>query len=558
MTTAGDVTDSTRSAPQRAQDAPSAARGGGAARASALPYLLLAVLCFALFFWRLGAVPLIGLDEGLYSETSREMLASGDYVVPTCNGEPFFDKPPLVYWLQAASMRVFGVNSFAVRLPSAVAELLLVVLTVFLGARLFGRRVGLMSGFALATCTLTVGLARMAILDAAFALCITCSLAAFLLACLKLAGRAAYVVFWAAMGLSALVKGPAGPVVITATVFVFLLLRRDLRSIGRAMPLVGALVALAIALPWYVLVAQRTGGAFLNEFIIHQNMQRALGQDFHHNMPFWAYLPIWLVGFFPWSVFLPAALGRAHRQAGDAELQKRTEGAFLFLTVWIAVILVIFSILKSKLPAYIYPIYPASALLVGLLWSRAMEANDLLPPLRRGAIAGALVACVIGAAMVVVPPRLPDPIPGLEMALLPMGVCLAVACVGCLLLLTLKRPALSFAVMCCGMCGAMVAAVGLGLPIAARPAAQPIAQISRAIAARSEPAFTYNLSPSQPAAGFYSGRPVPVLDTPEELSAVIRETRSCLIVVQPGRDPEPPSGEVVAQAGPYVLLLFSR
>ncbi len=522
---------------------------------SRLPYLLLAAACCLLFFWRLGEVPLIGLDEGLYAETSREMLASGDYVVPTCNGGPFYDKPPLAYWLQAVSMRVFGVNSFAVRLPSAVAELMLVALTVFLGTRLFGSRSGLLAGFALASSLMAVGLARMAVLDAAFALCITASLGAFLLPYLKTGGSSWYILFWMAMGLSAMVKGPAGPVVIVATVFFFLILRGDLRGVLRTMPIPGIPLAMAIALPWYVLVNHSTGGEFAREFLIHHNLQRALGQDFQHNMPFWAYLPIWLVGFFPWSVFLPAALMQS-RKHEMAKTRKEAQGASAFLLVWMGVIFVVFSIFRSKLPAYIFPIYPASALLVGLLWDRAIEANDLRS-LTRGAAAGAVVACVIGVAMFLLPSRLRDPIPGLEAAVAPMGIALVAGCLACLVLLMLRKPIGSFIALCCGMCVFSAFAVALGLPIAARPAAKPIVAIAEVIAGRSEPAYTYDLSPKQPAAGFYAQRPVPALTTPEELAAVLIDA-NCLIVVQEGRERGVPSGSaVVAKEGPYSLIRCS-
>lgn len=520
------------------------------------PYLLLAALCGVLFFWRIGATPLMGLDEGLYAETSREMLASGDYVVPTCNGHVFFEKPPLGYWLQSASMHQFGVNSFAVRLPSAIEEMLLVALTVFLGTRLFGRRAGLLAGFALATCLLSVGLARMAILDAAFALCITASLGAFLLAYLKIAPRWTYLLFWAAMGLSTLVKGPAGPFVILVIAGLFLLLRRDLRATPKTLPLIGIPLALAIALPWYVLVDQRTGGGFIREFIIHQNFQRALGKDFQHNMPFWAYLPIWLVGFFPWSAFLPAAIGKTRNHV-TTESQKEEEPSRAFLLVWIGVIFVLFSIFRSKLPAYIYPVYPASALLVGALWSRALD-GDRLRSLKRGAIAAAIVACVIGAAMILAPPRLQEPIPGLQAALLPMGICLFVGCAACWIMLACRKPAAAFVGLFLGMSGFLLSAVRLGLPIAARTNAQPIAKIALQIASRPEPAYTYNFSPPQPEAGFYAGRPVPRLDNLEELSQALAKHRDCLVVVQPGRDSGlPPGAKLEAQSGPYQLLRYS-
>ena len=575
------------------------------------PYLLLAALCGVLFFWRLGAIPLMGLDEGLYSECSREMLASGDYIVPTCNGGPFYDKPPVAYWLQAASMRAFGVNSFAARLPSAVEELLLVGLTVWLGARLFSRRAGLMAGFALACSLLTAGLARMAILDAAFALAITASLGGFAVAHLKLASMWSYLVFWAGMGLAMMVKGPAGAIVILATVAVFLLIRRDARAFARAMPVIGAAVFLAVAVPWYVLVQHQTGGAFLREFLIHQNIQRALGQDFQHNMPFYFYLPVYLVGFFPWSVFVLAAIGQSRKQVlptnsvlvsaqcsrcviprrhdeesafGELSAEqiphcvrndepwdlrgtrfpgstRKHEGGkarnadgigTALLTIWIGVVLVLFSIFRSKLPAYIFPMLPPSALLVGALWSRAIEAGELVC-LRRSALAATIIACAIGAAMVILPSRLEEPIPGLATELIPMAVVLIVGCGAGYVLLALRRPVAAFAALCAGIGGFIALAVCLGLPIAARTNAVPAVAMARRIAERAEPAFAFRLSPPQPQLGFYSRRPVPRVEDP----ARIPSNKPCLVVAQRDRCADLPSGgRVLGSVGPYFLVRF--
>ena len=524
------------------------------------PYLLLAAACGLLFFWRLGATPLMGFDEGVYAECSREMLASGDYVVPTCNGGPFFDKPPVGYWLQAASMRVFGVNSFAARLPSAIEGLVLVGLVVLLGTRLFSRRAGLLAGFALASSILAAGLARMAILDAAFTLAITASLGAFLLAYLGFWPRWSYLVFWSAMGLSVMVKGPAGAVLILATVIAFLLIRgRFFASLRMTWPAVGIVVFLAVALPWYVLIQQRSGGDFLREFLIHQNLQRALGQDFQHNMPFYFYVPIFLVGFFPWSAFVPAALfltrkPRPHPNPLPQERGKGEDAAVIFMAVWVGVVFVVFSILRSKLPAYIFPIYPPSALLVGLLWARAMESGELAS-LRRSAFAAVLVACAIGGAMMVVPSRLHEPIPGLSAALLPMGLSLLVGCAGGYVLLVLKRPMPAFIALACGMAGVVTSAVSLGLPIAARTNAAPAMNIAHVIARYEQPAFAFRLSPPMPQLGFYAGRPVVRADT----SSSLPSATAFLVVAQEGRrEGLPPGGKVEARIGPYVLLSFAR
>jgi len=499
--------------------------------------VLLGAVCIALFSWRLGAVPLMGFDEGCYSECSREMLASGDYIVPTCNGEPFFDKPPVTYWLQAASMRTFGVNSFAVRLPSAVAMLALVALTVFLGTRLFSRRAGLMAGFVLATSTLAAGLARMAIIDALFGLTIAASLGAFALAYLELAPKSMYLLFWASMGVSVMVKGPAGAVLIVAAALIFLLIRRDVGAVRRSMPLAGVALAAAISLPWYVAVNQRTGGAFLQEFIVHQNLQRAMGKDFSHNAPVYYYLPVLLAGFFPWSVFLPGAfLSRTRR------IPKSADGAALFLMVWIGTVFVTFSILRSKLPGYIFPIYPACALMVARLWDSAM--NEQGAGLRRSALAAGVTACALGAVMLAVPPYLQEPIPGLSRALIPMAAALVIGCAGAYAMLLAKRPIGAFASLCAGMAIFLGVVVGLGLPIAARTNAVPAMKMGRSLAGTNAPAFTYRLSPPQPQIAFYAGRPVADADELPDAP--------CLLVTQVDRSQ--PSGVPRKRIGPYVLL----
>ncbi|MCX6343822.1 MAG: glycosyltransferase family 39 protein [Armatimonadetes bacterium] len=179
-------------------------------------YILLAVLCGLMFFWRLGSAPVMFFDEGLYSECAREMLASGDYVVPRVDGEYFFDKPPLCYWAQAGSMRLLGVNALGAQLPSALSALLMVGWTVFLGNKLFGKRAGVFAGFALASSMLCVAVAHMGIMDNAFSLMISLALGAFLLSYLGIWPRWGYIGSWAAMGLASLIKGPAGIALILA------------------------------------------------------------------------------------------------------------------------------------------------------------------------------------------------------------------------------------------------------------------------------------------------------------------------------------------------------
>ncbi|MHB9036732.1 MAG: ArnT family glycosyltransferase [Armatimonadota bacterium] len=519
------------------------------------PYVLLALLCAILFIWRLGSVPLIGLDEGLYAECSREMLVSGDYVVPTCNGKLFLDKPPLGYWLQASSMRVFGVNSFGARFPSTAAAMLLVGFTVFLGSKLRDRRAGLMAGFVLATGMLTAGLARLAVMDQLFSLTIAVSLGAFLLSYLGIWTRLGYLLFWAAMGASVMIKGPAGMLLICGIVGVYLVLKRDVRGIMRATPVAGVLIFLAITVPWYALVQVRTHGTFAEEFFIHQNLQRAMGKDFQHNQPFWFYLPIFVVGFFPWSVFVPLAWSTqvkrpAHDSSGDASL---------FAAIWMIAVVALFSISRSKLPSYIFPMYPAAALLVGSMWSRSSESGKL-GSLRRYSWGVFVVAVLLAVAFQVGPGFLPEPIPGLNRVLSAMGCSIVVGAGLALVLLAVGKGHSAFAALCGGMSAFVAVAALAGLPIASRSLSDDMVEMANLIedkASKQEGVMSYRLSPPQPALGFYANRPVLSTRDPIVLRQAIRARRVSNVVIQnENLSALPPGGILAGRAGEYHLYKF--
>lgn len=512
------------------------------------PYILLALLCAALFAWRLGSTPLIGLDEGLYAECSREMLSSGDYIVPTCNGVLFMDKPPLVYWMQAAGMRAFGVNSLGARLPSTLAALLLVGFVVYAGAKLYDRRSGIMAGFILASAILTSALARMAIMDQLFALAIALSLGSFALAHSGKWGRGGYVLFWAAMGISTLIKGPAGMVIICLVVGAFLLMSRDKHAARRAVPWVGVLVFLAICLPWYILVQMRTHGAFANEFFVHQNLQRAMGEDFCHNQPFYFYLPIFLAGFFPWSVYVPLAwITRVRRANADASL---------FMAVWMVVVIGVFSLSRSKLASYIYPMFPAAAILVGAMWAEVTRSKKLSSIYKYSWVVLG-VSVLLAVAFHVGLRFLPDPMPGLSLALTIMGVAIVAGSALSVVMLAIGKGREAFAALCGGMMVFMAAAVLIGLPVAAKKLSRPVVDMAHRISENSsekDGAVSYRLSHPHPALGFYSGRPVPGIKDAKKLNESVRSGAVRLVVVQKESLKDlPAGGTAIGRSGDLLL-----
>ncbi len=539
---------------------------------SSYAWIALGLLCVVLFVVGLGSVPLMGMDESLYSDTARHMLASGDYITPYYNNEPFYDKPPLVYWLMAGSMAVFGVNSFAVRFPSAIAALLLVGLTAWFAARIWGRKTGLLTGFVLATSILSVALARMAILDMWFCLTISVSLGSFVLAYTKLANRWWYLLTWASAGLAVMVKGPAGGLLIALVAFVFVLTRwRERRLPDLGMHLLGFLLFVAIAVPWYLAVNQATNGAFLQEFLFHQNIARAMGKDFYHNGPFYFYIPILLMAFFPWSVYLPLAWRSGVRL-------KRTDqrgDVLLFAGIWCAAVFVLLSIVTSKLPGYIFPIFPPAAVLVGVMWdsfNRQPSTVNRQPLLVKYTTAAVILAVAVAGALFAAQFAIPDPIPGLSWGLIPMGVCMLAGAVVARWVLV-KRQSVSgaFVALACGMVGFLLITVFVGLPIASRETDGAVPELA-ALVHQHRPGekstiLAYDLNPRLYSLPFYVGDRVELVYpsvtdratilAPQVLrDALSNPSKPALLIVQTDRLPMYPIGNLtpVARLGKYLVF----
>ena len=333
---------------------------------------IFALLLFAgvLFFLRLGSTGLFDADEPAYAGAAREMLERGDWITPHFNGRPRFDKPVLFYWLIGLSYRLLGVSEFAVRCWSALAGVALVLLVAWAGRRWFGERAGLWAGLALATNPFTILLARAAVTDMLLTLCMTAALLAALEAIGGAPGRTGRWVAlgWGAMALAVLVKGPVGlliPALVLAGTSVAL---REVRpALRRLFPWWGLALFLALSLPWYGLVLAANGRAFIEGFVIKHHLGRYTGVVSSHGGPLWYYLPVLLVGFFPWSGFVPRALWAATLVARRRRAGTPAERVAVACGVWVAVVFLFFSLAATKLPSYLFPAFPALALLVGAL-----------------------------------------------------------------------------------------------------------------------------------------------------------------------------------------------
>ena len=326
--------------------------------------LLLAAVFGALYFFVLGRAPLANPDEGRYAEIPREMLASGDWVTPRLDGINYFEKPPLLYWTVAASLKVFGANEGAARAVPALFGLGGVLLTYAAARRLYGRPAGLGGAMVLGTSALYFAHTHILIIDLVVSVLMAATLFCFILAVREPPGtrrRWLFYGLYASAALATLAKGPIGFLVTGAVMFLWLLL---LGQWARLRPFYlpsGLLLFLAIAAPWHLLVAGRNPG-WAHFFFVYENWERFTQPEHSRYGPWWYFIPVVLLGLFPWTGFLWSALREA-LAGGWARRRERAEA--WFLVIWAAFIFLFFSKSQSKLIPYILPVFPPLAVLIG-------------------------------------------------------------------------------------------------------------------------------------------------------------------------------------------------
>jgi len=330
----------------------------GRGRTKRIVYVALILAFSYLFlFYNLGAYSLKEPDEGRYAEIPREMVASGDYMVPHLNFVRYFEKPPLLYWVTALSYDVFGRSEWSFRFPNAVFALLTVLATYAFAARRFSEECAFLSSTMLLSSLIFFAMAHIVTIDMLFSFLLFASLVCFQE--FYLSGRERFLyLFFTALALAVLAKGPAALVLLAVTIVLFLLAERRLSFLKEVASARGVLLFAVIAVPWFVLVSFREK-EFFQFFFIDQNLARFLTTKHGRSGPLYYFFPVLFGGLFPWSVFLPRAVVRLWN----------AREARLFL-IWSAVVFIFFSVSGSKLPPYILPIFPALAVVLALLFER--------------------------------------------------------------------------------------------------------------------------------------------------------------------------------------------
>ena len=325
-----------------------------------LPLLLLAALTF---FAGLGRGAITDSDEAFYAESAREMVASGDWVTPYYNYEPRFQKPALYYWLTAATYTLLGSTEFAARFWAAAAGLGLVLVTAACGRRWYDESTALLAGTIVATNFGYFSIGRMALPDLPLTFCITLAIWSALVSTLEQERSPRPFVLLAAVGLGLgfLMKGPVGLLIPLVVIVPVLLIERRSIALTPIDIVLGFLVLISIAVPWYAVMWLRHGNEYLQSFFVGDNFERFATDRFNDPRPWWFYLPVVAGGLLPWTPLALTWLGpiaqflRLRRDVGTIDLR---------LMFWAVLPLVFYTLSIGKQPRYILPVLPPLALLL--------------------------------------------------------------------------------------------------------------------------------------------------------------------------------------------------
>ena len=371
--------------------------------------LLLVFVAGAIFFISIGRARLWDRDEPRNAGCAVEMMQRGDYVVPIFNDELRHQKPVLLYWLMISAYKLFGISEFSARFWSAVLGCGTVLLTYGIGRTLFGSRVALIAGIALASSLMFAVAARAATPDSLLIFLSTLGIYCYVVGTFSTGSDGSPVLrdanHWfpqdlkyviamnLAFGLAVLAKGPVGLVVPTAIIGMFLLIQRlpslespsresvtTINGLSRALlsslrvlnpvhffqtcwymrPITAVLCTMTVAAPWFIAVHIQTEGRFSELFFLNENLNRATSVMENHSGGWWFYPLAIAIGFFPWSVLFGPTIVACFQMISQDSKKKPM---IVFLVCWILVQVGLFSVAETKLPSYVTPCYPALALL---------------------------------------------------------------------------------------------------------------------------------------------------------------------------------------------------
>ena len=445
--------------------------------------IVVGLLCLIVFSLQLGNRPFATPDEARYVEIPREMVITGDIITPRLNGVKYFEKPPLFYWLQAASLKAFGLQEGPMRLWVVVFAALGCVATYAFGRSVFDQATGLIAAGVLATTALYFSLARLIILDMAVSVCVTIALYCFyqgLYAPLSRQRRWWFYGFSAACGFGVLTKGIMALVVPGPLIVIWLSYTQQWHYLRPTYVFRCLALFLFITVPWHVLVSLKNP-EFAYKYFIVEHWLRYTTTIHARYKPVWFFIPILLAGLLPWTTFLIGALK-------EFWLQRR-HPLYSFLWLWIGWVLLFFSLSHSKLIPYILPVFPPLALLIAhsirQLWQRSYPSWLFY--------SHSFLMIALSIAGFIIPMLLPEILESKHSLIPFMNVLSGLfLCHGIITLVLIKRHSIKPALVGIGVtAGCMTLVLGAAAPHLQRPSLKPLIEIMQQYRQDNQPIVSF-------------------------------------------------------------------
>jgi 4-amino-4-deoxy-L-arabinose transferase-like glycosyltransferase len=470
-------------------------------------------------------------DEPRYARATVEMVESGNYLLPTFNGQIWFDKPPLLYWLMSLPIRLLGPTELACRFFSVLGTALTCLLTFFIGKQLLGTKAGLWAMVILASTLMILIVGSLATSDAVLLPFIVAVMAVFAQSTNSGIPLSHVLLMGVALGLGMLTKGPIGLMPLPAIAATLWFGRKTRKNIRRDVCAVAVSLAIGflIFIAWAIPANHFTNGQFMHQFIGRHVIGRALKPMEHHggnfllNLPY--YLPVVILGLFPWTLHLPGAI--------SAVIGGRVGGKYgrILLISWVVPIFIIMSLAATKLPHYILFIWPALALavagtIVASQQNRLTERDKIW--LRRGvwlfgplAIAMAL-GLIIGLWSI--------EIPGLRWSGCASGIVLLAMAIIAIPQQRANRPQISAKVLLVCMLILEIPLLFGILPAVEQVKIAPfLAQVVNNKTVKNVPIATYEYG--EPTLNFYFGSHIEVLRTEKDVIDWVKQTINGILVI---------------------------
>ena len=325
-----------------------------------------------IFLFNLGGRDLWEPDETRYAVIAREMVQSGNWILPHLNGEIYAEKPAFFFWLVNLSTFFFGANNeLTNRFPSTLAGLITLLITFLFGERLFNLRTGFLSSLVLATCLLFPQLSRWMAFDALFTLFFFLTLFCFYRGFEKEEGRRRdYLIAGLFLGLGVLTKGPIAYLPLPVFM-IFASFQKEIKKFWNRDLLLGFLLSLAVVFLWLIPACWMGGEDYTQKILFGRTIRRLAGSGkYFHPQSFFFYFIRFPIEFLPWTFFIPAAIIFAVGK------RKGKGKQLLFLSIWFILVFLFFTISKAKKDNYILPLYPAAAIMVGWAWDSIISSKE--------------------------------------------------------------------------------------------------------------------------------------------------------------------------------------